>query len=120
MAINSLQRSAKVVFQKSTKEGFGLTVSEALWKGKPVIGGDTGGIRLQVLNQITGYRVQTPEGASLRLVELLNNPRERERMGMAGRELVKEHFLITRLLRNHLSLMLALQAGSGSGRVEVL
>ncbi|MCX7829111.1 MAG: glycosyltransferase [Thermanaerothrix sp.] len=118
--INSLQRSAQVVFQKSTREGFGLTVSEALWKGKPVIGGDTGGIRLQVLNQITGYRVQTPEGGSMRLVELLNNPKQRERMGKAGRELVKEHFLITRLLRNHLSLMLALNTGTASDRVEVL
>lgn len=118
-AINALQRCAQVVFQKSTREGFGLTVSEALWKERPVIGGDTGGIRLQVLDGITGYRVHTPEGASLRLVDLLHSPEDRMRMGRAGKELVREHFLITRLLRNHLSLMLALERGIESHRLEV-
>jgi trehalose synthase len=109
--INALQRAATVVFQKSLREGFGLTVSEALWKERPVIGGDVGGIRFQVLDGRTGYRVRTPEGAGLRLLDLLQHPRDRRRMGTAGREHVREHFLLTRLLRNHLALLLGLQSG---------
>src|SRR5690606_27749615 len=62
--INGLQRAADIVLQKSIREGFGLTVTEAMWKGKPVIGGDTGGIRLQVIDHQTGFRVSTPEGAA--------------------------------------------------------
>ena len=71
--INALQRASDIVMQKSTREGFGLTVTEGLWKGKPVIGGNTGGIRLQVINHHTGFLVSTPEGAALRTRYLLHH-----------------------------------------------
>jgi trehalose synthase len=106
--INALQRCADIVLQKSLREGFGLTVSEALWKGKPVIGGDTGGIRLQVINHHTGFLVNSPEGAALRMRYLLRRQAMREEMGGKGREFVRENFLLTRHLREYLTLMLAI------------
>lgn len=116
--INALQRLADIVLQKSTKEGFGLTVTEALWKGKPVIGGDTGGIRLQVINFHTGFLVNTPEGASLRIRYLLNQRQKMEEMGIKGKAFVRENFLLTRQLREHLTLMVALQHHAND-RIEV-
>lgn len=110
--INALQRAADIVVQKSVREGFGLTVTEALWKGKPVIGGDVGGIRLQVINHHTGFLVETPEGAALRLRYLLHQPAKIAEMGEKARALVRDHFLITRNLREHLTLMLALRHGA--------
>lgn len=110
--INALQRLADIVLQKSTKEGFGLTVTEALWKGKPVIGGDTGGIRLQVINFHTGFLVNTPEGAALRIRYLFNQKQKIEEMGLKAKEFVRENFLLTRQLREHLSLMVSLQHGA--------
>ncbi|MCF7972117.1 MAG: glycosyltransferase, partial [Methylococcaceae bacterium] len=110
--INALQRLADVILQKSTKEGFGLTVTEALWKGKPVIGGDTGGIRLQVINFHTGFLVNTPEGAALRLRYLFHNPQKIKNMGLKSQQFVRENFLLTRQLREYLTLMLSLQFGS--------
>lgn len=101
--INALQRGSDIVLQKSTKEGFGLTVTEALWKGKPVIGGNTGGIRLQVVNHHTGFLVNTPEGAALRMRYLLQNPSIAKDLGTKGKTLVKENFLITRHLREYLT-----------------
>jgi len=109
--INALQRSASIVFQKSTQEGFGLTVTEGMWKGKPVIGGNVGGIRLQVHNHYTGYLVNTPEGAALRARELLRNPVKRERMGLTAQRFVAENFLLTRHLREYLTLMSGLRRG---------
>lgn len=109
--INALQRAADVVLQKSVKEGFGLTVSEAMWKGKPVIGGDTGGIKIQVIDHYTGFRVRTPEGAALRIRYLLHHKDKREEMGMRARRLVRENFLLTRHLREYLALMIALLHG---------
>jgi trehalose synthase len=106
--INALQRVADIVLQKSTKEGFGLTVTEAMWKGKPVIGGDTGGIRLQVFNYQTGFLVSTPEGAAHRIRFLLDHRRRLERMGTIAREFVRENFLLTRHLREYLTLVFAL------------
>ena len=94
--INALQRSATVVLQKSLKEGFGLTVTEALWKGKPVIGGATGGIALQVHDYHTGFLVYSPAGAAYRIRYLLRYAEKRLRMGHTGREFVREHFLLTR------------------------
>jgi trehalose synthase len=117
--VNALQRIADIALQKSTKEGFGLTVTEALWKGKPVIGGDTGGIRLQVINFHTGFLVNTPEGASLRIRYLLNQRQKIEEIGMKGREFVRENFLLTRQLREHLTLMVALQQRHANDRIEV-
>jgi trehalose synthase len=106
--VNALQRAADIVMQKSTREGFGLTVTEALWKGKAVIGGDTGGIRLQVINHHTGFLVSTPEGAALRLRYLLHHREMLAEMGTKAREFVRDKFLLTRQLREHLTLMVAL------------
>ncbi len=106
--VNALQRVAWIVLQKSLREGFGLTVTEALWKGKPVIGGNAGGIRLQVINHHTGFLVSSPEGAAMRIRYLLQRPENARRMGEKGRRYVRENFLMTRLARDHLTLMLAL------------
>lgn len=103
--INALQRISDIVIQKSTREGFGLTVTEAMWKGKPVIGGDTGGIRLQVVNHHTGFLVTSPEGAALRIRYLLKHRDILEEMGRKAHEFVLENFLITRHLREYLTLM---------------
>jgi trehalose synthase len=102
--INALQRMATVVLQKSTREGFGLTVSEAMWKGKPVIGGAVGGIPLQIVHGVTGFLVHSAEGAAFRIRQLLNNPVIAETMGRKGREYVRNNFLITRQMRDYLSL----------------
>jgi trehalose synthase len=106
--INALQRSATVVLQKSLKEGFGLTVTEALWKGKPVIGGACGGITLQVHDYHTGFLVYSPAGAAYRVGYLLRYADKRQRMGQVGHEFVREHFLLTRNLRDYLSMLLCL------------
>jgi trehalose synthase len=106
--INALQAGADVVMQKSTKEGFGLTVTEAMWKKKPVVGGDVGGIRLQVINRFNGFRVRSPEGAAIRIRYLLTHRWKRERMGVNARQYVLENFLITGQLRNYLSLLISL------------
>ncbi len=116
--INALQRTASFVLQKSIKEGFGLTVSEAMWKSKPVIGGDTGGIRLQLVNHHTGFLVNSPEGAALRIRYLHTNREKREEMGHKAREFVRENFLITRQLREYLTLMVGLTHGSEE-RIEL-
>lgn len=102
--INALQRGADIIVQKSIKEGFGLTVTEALWKEKPVIGGNTGGIRLQVINDLTGYLVNSPEEAARRIVYLLETPQKGKELGSKGKRLVKEKFLITRQLGDYLKL----------------
>ena len=107
-AINALQRCADIVLQKSLKEGFGLTVTEAMWKKKPVIGGDTGGIRIQVVNHHTGFLVNTPEGAALRIRYLLNNLTTSREMGEKAHNFVRENFLITRQLREYLTLIHAI------------
>lgn len=106
--VNALQRAADVVLQKSIREGFGLTVTEALWKAKPVVGGNVGGIRLQVINHYTGFAVNTSEGAALRIRYLLHHPEERRRIGETARTFVRDNFLITRHLREYLTLMVAL------------
>lgn len=111
-AINALQRGSEIIVQKSLKEGFGLTVTEGLWKGKPVIGGDVGGIKLQVINHFTGFRVNTPEGAAMRIRYLLKHPDIRETMGKNARQFVLDNFLITRHLREYLTLTVALVFGS--------
>jgi trehalose synthase len=110
-AINALQRASALVIQKSTKEGFGLTVTEALWKGKPVIGGNVGGIRIQVHNHHTGFLVNTPEGAALRIQELLRDPARIDSMGRAAKSFVRENFLLNRHLREYLTLMVGVRRG---------
>ena len=107
--INALVRGSTIVMQKSIKEGFGLTVTEALWKKKPVIGGAVGGIRLQLLNGVTGFLVHSPDGAANRAVTLLGDATLRDAVGAAGHEHVKENFLTTRHIRDYLLLMLAME-----------
>src|SRR5262249_22775389 len=102
-AINALQRSAVVVLQKSLREGFGLTVTEALWKGKPVVGGACGGITLQVHDYQTGFLVHSPAGAAYRIRYLLRYADKRQRMGPLRHRLVREHFLLNRHLRDYLT-----------------
>jgi trehalose synthase len=117
--VNALQRAADIVIQKSTKEGFGLTVTEGLWKSKPVIGGDTGGIRLQVINHHTGFLVNTPEGAAHRIRYLLHHRETMDSMGIIAREFVRENFLLTRHLRDYLTLFFNLLRGDGQNRINV-
>jgi trehalose synthase len=100
--VNAFQSQADVVIQKSTREGFGLTVSEALWKGRPFIGGDVGGIPLQVLDGETGYLVSSPEQCADRALAILEDPELGRRLGRAGKELVRSSFLTPRLLRDWL------------------
>jgi len=110
--INALQRIADIVLQKSTREGFGLTVSEAMWKEKPVIGGNVGGIRLQVVDYQTGFLVSTPEGAANRIRYLIRHREKIGEMGAKAHRLVLENFLLTRQLRDYLTLMVAIRSGS--------
>lgn len=109
--INALQRAATVVLQKSLKEGFGLTVAEAMWKGKPVIGGATGGIPLQIVHGVTGFLVHSVEGAAFRIRQFLNNPDMTKRMGEKGRDYIRRNFLITRQARDYLSIWYRAEAG---------
>lgn len=109
--INALQRCSDIIIQKSTREGFGLTVTEGLWKGKPVIGGYVGGILSQVINHHTGFLVNSPEGLAQRVRYLLNHPEIIRPMGEKGREFVRENFLLTRHLREYLTLMVGLRRG---------
>jgi len=105
--INALQHAADIIIQKSTKEGFGLTVAEGMWKGKPVIGGFAGGITVQIIYGVTGYTVNSVEGCAFRIRHLLNNPALAKAMGENAREYVRENFLITRDLTEHLALMVS-------------
>ncbi|HIQ02096.1 MAG TPA: glycosyltransferase [Anaerolineales bacterium] len=107
--VGAFQATSDVVIQKSTREGFGLVVTEALWKGKPVVGGNAGGIPLQVIDGQTGFLVDSVEGCAERTLHLLEHPEEAARMGAAGREHVRRNFLITRHLRDYLSLFRRLQ-----------
>jgi trehalose synthase len=116
--INALQRAADIVVQKSLREGFGLTVTEGMWKGKPVVAGDTGGIRLQVINHHTGFLVNTPEGAALRIRYLLHRPEHLREMGEKARAFVRENFLLTRQVREYLTVMAAL-AHDSQDRIEL-
>jgi len=106
--INALVRGSTVVIQKSIREGFGLGVSEALWKKKPVIGGAAGAIKPQVVNGVTGYLVHSPEGAATRALQLLADAPLRARMGENGHEHVRRNFLLTRHAADYLLAMLAL------------
>jgi trehalose synthase len=105
LEINALQRAAAIVLQKSLREGFGLTVAEAMWKGKPVIGGFTGGITVQLVYGVTGFTVNSVEGTAFRIHHLLDNPEVMTKMGQDAREFVRRNFLITRHLGDYLALM---------------
>jgi trehalose synthase len=102
--VNALQREATVVLQKSIREGFGLTVAEAMWKGIPVIGGNVGGIRYQIRNGENGFLVSSIEEAAERIVQLIKNDKLRHRMGKKAKETVRKNFLLTRYLEQYLDL----------------
>jgi trehalose synthase len=108
--VAAFQTVSDVVMQKSTREGFGLVVTEPLWKGKPVVGGNAGGIPLQVIDGETGFLVESVEQCAEKTLYLLEHPQEAERMGAAGREHVRKNFLSTRHLTDYLKLFGALAA----------
>jgi len=109
LEINALVRASTVVFQKSLKEGFGLTVSEALWKRKPVIGGAVGGIKQQIIEGVTGFLVYSVEGAATRAAQLLADEQMRRTIGENGHLHVKQNFLLTRHVKDYMLIMLALE-----------
>lgn len=102
--INALQRGATVIIQKSLREGFGLTVTEALWKAKPVVTTAAGGLKLQVLDGQTGLVARSTEEMAAQILRLMREPELARRLGEAGREHVRKHFLITRQLHDYLRL----------------
>ncbi|UCH87261.1 MAG: glycosyltransferase [Dehalococcoidia bacterium] len=102
--VNAFQTASNVVVQKSVREGFGLTVTEAMWKGKPVVGGDCGGIRLQIEDGVNGYLVNNAVECAERIVDLLDDPQRARAMGAAARESVRRRFLMPRLLLDYLRL----------------
>jgi len=105
--VNALQTRAAVVLQKSLREGFGLTVAEAMWKGTPVIGGNVGGIRYQIENGVNGFLVSSIEEAAAGIVRLLKDEKLREEIGQKARETVREKFLLTRYVEQYLDLFAA-------------
>jgi trehalose synthase len=115
--VNAFQSQADVVIQKSTREGFGLTVSEALWKGRPFVGGNVGGIPLQVANGLSGYLVDTPEQCAARCLDILQDPALGKALGRRGKEHVRKHFLTPRYLRDYLKIfgeLLDVEVGGSS------
>lgn len=108
LEVNAFQRASMVVVQKSIREGFGLVVAEGMWKEKPVVGGDVGGIRLQIEDGETGYLVDSVWRCAERIVELVNDGELRSRMGRAAKGRVRERFLTVRELEDYLRLMSAL------------
>jgi trehalose synthase len=103
--LNALERAATIVLQKPLSTDFGIDVAAAMWKGKPVVGSLAGGIPSQIVSKVTGYTVETVEGAAFRIRHLLSNPEMIGRMGAAGREHVRRNFLITRHLGDYLALL---------------
>jgi trehalose synthase len=102
--VNALQTRAAVVLQKSLREGFGLTVAEAMWKGTPVIGGNVGGIRYQIEDGVNGFLVSSIDETAKQIVELINNKELRDEMGRKAHEAVRKNFLLTRYLEQYLDL----------------
>ncbi|MEA2035292.1 MAG: glycosyltransferase [Euryarchaeota archaeon] len=105
--VNALQRKSDVILQKSLREGFGLTITEALWKGRPVVASDVGGIPSQITNRENGFLVQPEDikGCADRVIQLLDDRKLAENIGNRGKEVVRENFLVTRLLSDHLDLL---------------
>ncbi|MFW5733793.1 MAG: glycosyltransferase [Oceanidesulfovibrio sp.] len=102
--VNSLQRKAAVVVQKSIREGFGLTVTEAMWKGAAVVAANVGGIPTQIEDGVNGFLVDSVEQCAERMVELVQNPDRRKELGEKARRSVMEHYLLTRLLEQYFDL----------------
>jgi len=108
LEVNALQRLSDVVVQKSVREGFGLVVTEAMWKGQAVVGGNVGGIPLQIIDEENGFLVNNVEECADRVLYLLQNPRRAKEMGAKARERVRQNFLIPRHLKDYLRLFLSL------------
>jgi len=111
--VNSIQRFSSIVIQKSTKEGFCLAVTEALWKGTPVVASNIGGIPAQIEDGENGFLFEPKDlgGFADRIIHLLKNPGEAKNMGLKGQETVRQKFLITRLLSDYLHMLNALISG---------
>lgn len=109
LEVNAIQRASTIIVQKSLREGFGLTVTEAMWKGKPVVAGAVGGLRRQVIHGLTGFLVRSVEGTAYRLRQLLHDADLRCALGSNGREHVRHNYLITRHLKDYLLLLLAVR-----------
>jgi len=105
--VNAVQMASKVLMQKSTREGFGLTVTEGMWKGKPLIGGDAGGIRVQINDGVSGFLVSSPEECAQRLVELLQDQSLITPIGEAAKESVRQRSLLPRLAFDYLNVAIA-------------
>jgi trehalose synthase len=118
LEVNAFQRAAQVLIQKSIREGFGLVISEGLWKEKAMVAGGVGGIPMQLTDGKHGYLANTTQEYCDRVEELLDNPTLGQQFGEAGKEHVRENFLITRLLRDHLALMNSLSGLSPVQSVE--
>jgi trehalose synthase len=112
LEVNALQRASTVVIQKSLREGFGLTVSEALWKKKPVVASAVGGIPIQIIHKHTGLLAHSVEGTAYQIRFLLSHPEIAVKLGEHGHQHVKENFLITQKLKRYLTLFLTLARGS--------
>lgn len=106
--VNALQRASTVIVQKSLKEGFGLTVAEALWKAKPVVASNVGGIPLQIKHKYSGLLCHSVEGAAFAIKQLLNSPSYAKKLGENGREHIRNNFLLTRHLRDYMLLFVSL------------
>lgn len=106
--VNALQRASSVILQKSIREGFGLTVAEGLWKAKPVVASNVGGIPLQIKHKYSGLLCHSIEGAAFAIKQLLNSPDYARKLGENGREHIRNNFLITRHLRDYMLLSLSL------------
>ena len=112
--VNAFQVASQVVLQKSTREGFGLTVTEAMWKGTPVIGGNVGGIRVQIEDQVSGYLVDSAESCARRIIQLMNDTELCRRLGEAAHESVRQRFLLPRLLADYLRTVKASLSATGN------
>jgi len=108
LEINALQRGSTVILQKSLKEGFGLTVSEAMWKAKPTIGGAVGGIPMQITHKYSGILTNSIEGTAYWIKQLINEPEYARRLGSNGREHIKNNFLVTRHIKDYLLLFISI------------
>ena len=111
LEVNALQRASDVIVQKSIREGFGLTVAEALWKAKAVVASNVGGIPLQIKHKYSGLLCHSVEGAAFAIKQLLNAPDYAKRLGENGREHIRNNFLLTRHLKDYMLLFLSLYHG---------
>ena len=112
--VNALQRRAAVVLQKSIREGFGLTVTEAMWKGAAVVGGNVGGIRRQIKDGENGFLVNTVDETAHRIVQLVKDAGLRQKLGAKAKSTVRDNFLLTRLMEDWIDLILERERGSRS------